>query len=250
MDSSNIEIREIPAGDYPIGEDALLHSRPEHTVSLKAFALATTVVTNAQYAGFLAADGYNRQALWTDMGWRWRRGKGNERPTFWTDRRFNPPDQPVVGIAWYEALAFTVWLASATGLPWRLPTEAEWEAAARGPDGRAPMPRLYNTVERGLGHPWPVTKPSNESWCGVADMCGNVWEWCSTRWGRNWQTMEYAYPYNDGDGREFLGSSNARVMRGGSWFDPLTEANPANRGRYLPGSRGSNIGLRLARSIV
>lgn len=95
-----------------------------------------------------------------------------------------------------------------------------------------------------------MTKPSNISWCGASDLCGNVWEWCSTRWGRNWQTLEYEYPYKEGDGREFLDGSQARVMRGGSWFDPLTEVNPANRGRYLPGSRGSNIGFRLARSAL
>ncbi|MBI5667124.1 MAG: SUMF1/EgtB/PvdO family nonheme iron enzyme [Chloroflexi bacterium] len=250
MDLPDIEICEIPAGQYPLGDEALLASRPEHTVHLKAYAVARTAVTNAQYAAFLAADGYNNPAYWTEMGWRWRRGKSNERPVFWDDRRFNAPDQPVVGVSWYEALAFTVWLASVAGLPWRLPTEAEWEAAARGVEGRAPLPRVYNTAERGVGRPWPVTKPSNESWCGAADLCGNVWEWCSTRWGRNWQTMEYGYPYNAGDGREDLQGSYARVMRGGSWFDPLSEANPANRGRYLPGSRGSNIGFRLARSII
>lgn len=246
----DIEICEIPAGDYPIGDDALQTSRPEHTVSLKAFALAKTAVTNAQYAAFLAADDLKNPAYWTDMGQRWLQNKGSEQPAFWKDRRFNAPDQPIVGLSWYEALAFTKWLAGTTSLPWRLPTEAEWEAAARGPEGRAPLPRLYNTAERGLGYPWPVTKPSNVSWCGASDMCGNVWEWCSTRWGRNWQTMDYAYPYLEGDGREFLDGAFARAMRGGSWFDPLTEANPANRGRYLPGSRGSNIGFRLARSIV
>ncbi len=250
MTLPEIEVCDIPAGDYPIGDASLPPSRPEHTVSLKAFVLGRTTVTNAQYAAFLAADGYNNQVFWTEMGWRWRRGKGHEQPAMWRDSRFNAPDQPVVGVAWYEALAFTVWLASATGLPWRLPTEAEWEAAARGPDDRAPLPRLYNTAERGLGRPWPVTKPSNISWCGASDLCGNVWEWCSTRWGRNWQTLEYEYPYKEGDGREFLDGSQARVMRGGSWFDPLTEVNPANRGRYLPGSRGSNIGFRLARSAL
>jgi formylglycine-generating enzyme required for sulfatase activity len=245
----DIEICEIPAGSYPIGDDALHNSRPEHTVTLKAFALAKTAVTNTQYAAFLDAGGLKTPAFCTYWGGGWLQGNARYLPAFWTDRRFNMPDQPVVGVAWYEALAFTNWLAGLTGLPWRLPTEAEWEAAARGPDGRAPMPRLYNTAERGLGRPWPVTKPSNSSWCGVSDMCGNVWEWCSTRWGRNWQTMEYEYPYKEGDGREFLDGAFARVMRGGSWFDPLTEANPANRGRYLPGSRGSNIGFRLARSL-
>lgn len=87
----------------------------------------------------------------------------------------------------------------------------------------------------------------NRSWCGAEDLCGNVWEWTSSRWGRNWQTLDYRYPYHAGDGREDPTGSHARVIRGGSWFDLLREAHPANRGRYLPGSRGSNIGFRLAR---
>jgi formylglycine-generating enzyme required for sulfatase activity len=185
--------------------------------------------------------------LWTNMGWRWQDHKEGQHPAFWNDPQFNPPHQPVVGVSWYEALAFTRWLARETNLPWRLPTEAEWEAAARGQDDEAPRPRLYNTAERRYGQPWAVTTETNVSWCGAKDLCGNVWEWCSSRWGRNWQTHDYQYPYEISNNRESLEGSHARIIRGGSWFDPLPEANPANRGRYLPGSRGSNIGFRLAR---
>lgn len=238
----------VPAGTYLIGDDQLAISRPAHAVDLQAFAIGQTTVTNAQFRAFFDAGGYGDERLWTAMGWRWLASKGDARPAFWSDERFNAPDQPVVGVSWYEAAAFARWLARESGLPWRLPTEVEWEAAARGPDGDAPAPRVYNTAERGLGHPWAVTRMGNVSWCGAGDLCGNVWEWCSTRWGRNWQTLEFRYPYHD-DGRENLAGSDARVMRGGSWFDPLSEANPANRGRYLPGSRGSNIGFRLARGL-
>jgi formylglycine-generating enzyme required for sulfatase activity len=243
-----ISVCEVPAGQYPIGDDRLSPSRPAHTVKLKAFAIGKTPVTNAQYALFIEAGGYRERRYWTERAWRWAESKPNGQPGFWDNTALNQPDQPVVGVTWYEALAFATWLAETENLPWRLPTEAEWEAAARGPDGEAPLPRLYNTAERGLGRPWAVTEPTNESWCGALDMCGNVWEWCSSRWGRNWQRLEFHYPYNAGDGREDLEGSFARIMRGGSWFDPLPEANPANRGRYLPGSRGSNIGFRLARS--
>jgi formylglycine-generating enzyme required for sulfatase activity len=244
-----IDICEVPAGRYPLGDDSVAISRMAHTVKLDVFALAKTTVTNAQFAAFIAADGYQEEALWSDMGWRWHEGRAGTQPAFWLDPQFNAPDQPVVGVGWYEADAFTRWLARETGLSWRLPTEAEWEAAARGVDDEAPRPRIYNTAERGLGHPWPVTTETNVSWCGALDLCGNVWEWCSTRWGRNWQQKDYSYPYDAGDGREALSGSHARIMRGGSWFDPLTEANPANRARYLPGSRGSNIGFRLARGL-
>jgi formylglycine-generating enzyme required for sulfatase activity len=244
------EVCEVPAGVYPMGDNSIAVSRPAHTVTLAAFAIARTEVTHEQFAGFIAAGGYRDESVWSEMGWRWQESKQDTQPAFWDDPQFNAPDQPVVGVAWYEADAFTRWLARESGLTWRLPSEAEWEAAARGEDGEAPRPRLYNTAERRLGYPWPVTAETNVSWCGARDLCGNVWEWCSTRWGKNWQTLEYRYPYNAGDGREDLSGSHARVIRGGSWYDPLTEANPANRGRYLPGSRGSNIGFRLARSLI
>lgn len=242
-------ICEVPAGVYPIGDGSLSISRPPHTVKLASFAIGRTTVTNTQFATFMNADGYTDSRWWTEMSWHWQEGKGRREPDFWRDPQFNAPEQPVVGVSWYEADAFTRWLAQESGLPWRLPSEAEWEAAALGPDAEMPGPRQFNTAERGIGRPWPVTPGGNVSWCGAVDLCGNVWEWCSTRWGRNWQTLDYAYPYNGGDGREDLGGSHARLIRGGSWFDSLKDANPANRGRYLPGSRGSNVGFRLARSL-
>lgn len=238
----------VPSGIYPLGDNSLHFSRPEHTVQLTAFSIAQTSLTNAQFAPFIASGGYQDERFWSEMGWRWQSGKHETAPAFWGDPLFNAPDQPVVGLSWYEALAFTRWMAAETGQPWRLPSEAEWEAAARGPDDEAPRPRDYNTAERRYGRPWTVTTPGNRSWCGALDLCGNVWEWCSTRWGRNWQTQDFHYPYRGGDGREDLVGSDARLIRGGSWFDPLPEANPAQRARYLPGSRASNVGLRLALS--
>ena len=244
-----IPICEVPDGIYPIGDNSISISRAAHTVHLSAFAIGETSVTNVQFLGFIAAGGYADSQYWSEMGWHWQEGKETTRPAFLDDLNFNAPDQPVVGVCWYEADAFARWVALESNLLWRLPSEAEWEAAARGPDGEAPRPRNYNTAERRLGHTWAVSEAGNRSWCGALDMCGNVWEWCSTRWGRNWQTQDYRYPYHGGDGREDLSNSHARIIRGGSWFDSMQEANPANRGRYLPGSRASNIGFRLARSI-
>lgn len=237
----------MPANAYPIGSESLPFSRPAHQVTLAAFQIGVTAVTNGQFAAFIAAGGYERESFWSEMGWRWRRSRSDAQPAFWEDPHFNHALQPVVGVSWYEADAFARWLAGESGQPWRLPTEAEWEAAARGPQENMSLnPQHINSAERGVGRAWAALGMGQVSWCGARDLCGNVWEWCGSRWGHNWQTLEYAYPYDPHDGREDPSGSHARIMRGGSWFDSLREAHPAQRGRYLPGSRGSNIGFRLA----
>ncbi len=248
MDEIEFPVCEVAAGQYAVGSRVLRDSRPEHPVELAAFSIGQTAVTNQQLRPFVDAGGYSTERYWTEIGWRWLRDRPARAPAFWEDAAFNAPDQPVVGVSWYEAIAFTHWLAETTGTPWRLPTEVEWEAAARGPFDEAPKPRLFNTAERGIGHPWAVTEWGNRSWCGAQDLCGNIWEWCSTRWGHSYYALDYAYPYVSDDGREFLDGSHARVIRGGSWFNSLPEADPAHRSRYLPGSKASNIGFRLALS--
>lgn len=240
----------IPAGQYPIGDAAFPEAVPVHTVDLQAFAIAIGAVSNAEFAAFITAGGYEDESLWSAYGWRWRSGKQITQPGFWNDARFNHAVQPVVGISWYEALAYVTWLARETAIPWRLPTEVEWEAAARGQDATFQMPdRLaVNSMEKGYAAAWQTVGYSHQSACGAYNLLGNVWEWCSTRWGHNWQTLDYPYPWA-ADERENLTGSHARVMRGGSWFDPLTAAHPANRARYLPGSRGSNIGFRPVHTV-
>lgn len=232
-----------------MGDDSLPASHPAHSIHLEAFHLCRVAVTNLHFAPFVQNGGYEDESLWTEMGWRWQSGKRERAPAFWAEPRFKFPDQPVVGVCWYEAQAFAVWLARRSGIPWRLPSEAEWEAAARGPTD-LPLPEhvYINSTEHGFGRPVPVTWQGNTAWCGALNLLGNVWEWTATRWGRSWQTLDYPYPYDPLDGREDLDGSHARVMRGGSWFDLITDSHPAARARYLPGSRGSNIGFRLAYS--
>lgn len=239
------ELCPIPTDDYPLGDDRLPECQPAHRVRLAAFSLARTTVTNAQFLAFIAAEGYQTAGWWGEMGWRWQKTRQETHPPFLRDPLFNAPDQPVVGVCWYEAAAYARWLAAAAGQPWRLPSEAEWEAAARGADDTPPEGRANTAAER-LGRPWPVTTAGNRAGCGALDLLGNVWEWTSSQWGHNWQTLDYSYPYRADDGREDLSGSAARVMRGGSWFDAPGQARAAVRGRYLPGSRGSNIGFRLA----
>ncbi len=241
----------LPAGQYPLGDDALPACRPAHTVTLAAFAIAETALTHAGFVPFVAGDGYNNPTYWTDAGWRWLRSKPQTEPAFWQDAAFDHALQPVVGVCWYEAAAYARWLAAHSGTAWRLPTEAEWEAAARGQSPAVELPphSVINSAERGIGRTWAVLGTGQVAWCGARDLLGNVWEWTASRWGRNWQQLEYAYPYRGDDGREHPEGSHARVMRGGSWFDGRGACHPAQRGRYLPGSRGSNIGFRLAHSL-
>ena len=241
----NINTITISAGDYTIGNESFALSRPLHILPIKSFAIMQGTVTNQQFANFVSAGGYRIEDYWSEMGLRWRKSKASIIPAFWDDANFNAPEQPVVGISWYEALAFANWLSIETGDVWRLPSEVEWEAAASF-DGTGTI----HTAASGLRKTIPAIGTGYQSSHGVWNLRGNVWEWCSTRWGRNWQSLDYSYPYDASDGREDLSGSYARVMRGGSWFDPLQEAHPAKRARYLPGSRGSNIGFRLIRSII
>lgn len=236
----NIDTILIAGGRFTIGDISLPLSQPLHTVATASFHMQVGTVTNQQYAQFVGAGGYHHQQWWTDIGWRWRQSKRDLVPAFWQDVRFNDAQQPIVGIAWYEALAFTRWLSAETERIWRLPTEIEWEIASQGTatgaihhagDG---IPRTINAIGQGY-----------HSANGLWNMRGNIWEWCSTRWGRNWQQLDYPYPYHAEDGREDLSGSHARIMRGGSWFDAIQESHISKRGRFLSGSRASNIGFRM-----
>lgn len=216
---------DIPGGDVPVGRDAVVYrgealadELPQHSVDMAAFELARTPVTNAQYAPFVA-------------------GCGVEPPADWVDGR--PPagreSHPVTWVDWYDAVAFARWAGG------RLPTEAEWERAARGTDGRAypwgdePGERRA-VVGRGMKH--GSTEPvgsllDGASPYGLLDMAGNVWEWTATWYG--------PYPDSPAAGSE-------RVLRGGSFASPgFRWARCASRSRSHPSRRQAHIGFRIAR---
>ena len=226
------------------------------------FAMARYPVTNAQFRYFVEDGGYQNPAYWelaiAAGRWKdgkyidpeWWGGKYRDRPAYWDEPALSLPNQPVVGVSWYEAMAYMTWLREKTGKPYRLPTEAEWERAARFIDGRTypwgktdpsgPNQALANTKEANLGQPTAVgIFPDGAAEEGLLDMAGNVWEWCSTRWG-------YDYPYTPGDGREDLGGGDKvlRVLRGGSWWNNKEAARCAARYWNYPRYRSLSGGFR------
>ncbi|MCB0074494.1 MAG: SUMF1/EgtB/PvdO family nonheme iron enzyme, partial [Caldilineaceae bacterium] len=135
-------------------------------------------------------------------------------PRFWTDKQWNGAEQPVVGVSWYEAVAYCRWLSDKTGQAIMLPTEAQWQYAAQGNDGREypwgnewDCKRCNNSVkpcDSNVTTTVTAYEGQGDSPFGVVDMAGNVWEWCLTQ-------------YNSGSND--LNGTDVRVLRGGSWYN-------------------------------
>jgi formylglycine-generating enzyme required for sulfatase activity len=180
-------------------------------------------------------------------------GKIYRQPEFWDDSRFNHPAQPVVGVTWYEARAYCAWLAAQTGGAYSLPTEAEWEAAARGKAGREYAygseydSGRCNTFETHIRRTTPIgVFPGGQTPEGIADLSGNVWEWTTTIWGHSLNRPDFAYPYVPTDGREDTTNGTARrVVRGGSWGLDRNCARAAYRFSDHPDDRDVNFGFRV-----
>lgn len=130
------EMVNVSGGEFLMGDDeGDDYEKPQHKLKLPSYQFGKYPVTNAEYQRFVEAGGYNDQRWWTKAGWRKKEEREWTEPR-WDDSFFNKPNQPVVGVTWYECVAYCTWLSAETGLQYRLPTEAEWEKAARGVDGR------------------------------------------------------------------------------------------------------------------
>jgi formylglycine-generating enzyme required for sulfatase activity/class 3 adenylate cyclase len=184
---------------------------------------------------------------------RWQAKRATE-PEFWQDERFNAASQPVVGICWYEARAYCNWLGAQMGLSVRLPTEVEWEAAARGAAGRlyaygnAFEPTKGNTIETHVRRTTPVgVFVEGDTPEGVSDLAGNVQQSTSSAWGgEDDDVPEYGYPYDPNDGREDPNAppSCPRVWRGGAWDLNHGSARAACRDDNRPDNRDNEGGFR------
>jgi formylglycine-generating enzyme required for sulfatase activity len=229
-----LDLVRVPAGEFQMGsdkardKDAEDDELPQHPVYVSEFYIGKYPVTNEQYQAFVKA---NR----------------HRAPYHWAKGRI-PQDKehhPVVNVSWTDAVAFCRWLSKETGQPFRLPTEAEWEKAARGADGRIwpwgdepPDERRCNfALNEGDTTAVGRYSPQGDSPYGCADMAGNVWEWC--------QSLSRSYPYQAHDGREAVEEEGPRVLRGGAFYVDQRRVRCAYRLRGNPNSWINAWGFRV-----
>lgn len=226
--------------------DAYDREMPQFECALieSPFCISRYPVTVAQFQAFIAADGYKQQQYWTPAGWNWRDSKNITEPEFYGEI-FQTPNHPQVGVSWYEAAAFCSWLSDKTSDTILLPTEAQWEKAARGTDGRIfPWgnqfyPKKCNMVETGVDTTSTAgIFPAGNARCGAADLAGNVFEWCRTLWIENYDN--YQLKVNDS-----LEGEGQRVLRGGSFSYIRRYVRCAYRNWSVPHLRYHVIGFRV-----
>ena len=259
---------DVPGGRWRLGSTAadgfvFDNEKWAHAVELQPFRIAKAPVTNAEFAAFIEAGGYRAREFWTEEGWAWREREGAERPVYWLPkqdgkwlwRRHNQPeelapDAPVAFVNWHEAQAWCRWAGR------RLPTEAEWEAAAIGepgaggtrladgkrrwPWGEAAPTRRDANLDFAFAAPVDVAAfPAGDSAFGCRQMLGNVWEWTASDF------LPFpgfsADPYEDYSQPWF---GTRKVLRGGSWAASARLARPLFRNFFTPERNDVIAGFR------
>jgi formylglycine-generating enzyme required for sulfatase activity len=231
----------IPAGEVTLEGREGSYLKQEQVEKVPEFEISKYPITNSQYEKFFEADGYKQKRWWTEKGWKTREEKKWLKSRVWGHKRWSEPNYPVVGVSWYEAIAFCRWLSDATGEMISLPTEKQWQHAAQGDEKRRyPWGNVWdadrcNTDESNLNHITFVHKYQHEgdSPYQITDLIGNVWEWCLT---------DYMTGSNIIDDNE-----QPRVMRGGSFIDKNDYANCVCRSSSHPAYRLNNYGFRIVR---
>ncbi|WP_287600434.1 SUMF1/EgtB/PvdO family nonheme iron enzyme [Thiothrix sp.] len=254
----DIDWQKIDAGTFRMGMEGSegdADEKPAHDVTLPAFHISRYPVTNAQYRCFIEAGMYENRAFWEQnlpkFAVQWLGENKPTQPAYWDDGKWNLDNHPVVGVSWFEALAYSAWLNSllvelkpegmVQNAKIRLPTEAEWEYAARGVEnwryawGNDTDASLGNYKDTGLGRTSAVGLFPQGKAFGLHDMTGNVWEWASSRF--NWQKRQKEWNLLDADGD--------RILRGGSWYDSSNFVRCAFRYGFPPGYRNDLLGFRV-----
>jgi iron(II)-dependent oxidoreductase len=258
----------VPGGPFMMGTStepwALDNERPAHVVEVPAFVIDAAAVTNGEYAEFIAAGGYDDQRWWSEAGWAHRVEAGLAAPQFWESdgsgewyrRRFGvlervAADEPVVHVCFHEADAYARWAGK------RLPTEAEWEKAARfdPATGRSrrfpwgdedPTPEHANLGQRHLRPAAAGAFPAGASPLGVQQLIGDVWEWTSSGWHPYPGFEMFPYPEYS---QVFFGG-DYRVLRGGSFGTDPAAVRGTFRNWDHPIRRQIFAGFRCARDVT
>ena len=254
---TTIEWVSIPEGTFLMGstpeetkaayEDAKLRSSmleqhtfhaelPRHPVYLSAYEISRYEITNAQYRAFVEA---------TDRP----TPRGHNGEETWADETLNGDTQPVVGVTWFDAQAFAEWIGGS------LPTEAQWERAARGAEGRTypwgntpPKARQHANFARRYNRPIPVGQfPKGESPNGIADLAGNVWEWCLDEYSPTFYQQHNGGTSQDPLNLRFRDVLRARVIRGGAWDVGRAFLRSSLRFKFYPLDSTHTIGFRVVR---
>ncbi len=250
----------MTGGLVQIGHDGDDHSKPlafhfdnetpSHTVYLEDFALARRPVTCGEYLEFMRDDGYKNVNLWLSDGWAWRRDNEIEAPLYWKNEdgawflqtlgcwREVDPEEPICHISFYEAHAFALWAGA------RLPTEAEWETAARTlPDGSEVNGHFASTYRY-----HPASRPDDKTKAQepLVQMFGDVWEWTASSYAPypGFKAVKGAIGEYNG---KFM--ANQMVLRGGSCATPENHIRVSYRNFFYPPDRWQFSGLRLARDL-
>lgn len=256
----------VSRGEFQTGTSEFLvydNEKPQHSVFVDDFLIDRYPVTNTQYLEFILADGYSEKPFWSEQGWEWKQNHGIEAPEYWRqhdgvwhsvemfEQGRLPADHPVSGVSWHEAEAFARYAGK------RLPTEAEWEKAARW-DPQLKQPRRYawgnqdpsDSLCNFGGHRMGTTAvgafPDGASKYGCRDMTGNVWEWTSSTF-RPYPGFE-AFPYPEYS--EIWFDEDHRVLKGGSWMTRAPLLRLSFRNFFRPGFRFAFAGFRCAKNTT
>ncbi len=246
---NGIEYVAVPAGCYPMGNpfgDAYHIEMPVHEVCVNSFAIGTFSTTRGDFKRFVEESGYRTEAerghgchVYDGKEW-----KIDTAATWRTPGFPQGDDHPVVCVSWNDSVAYAQWLSRKSKRTFRLPTEAEWEYAARS-GGRlekfaggndVKVAAWYSENSDNRTHPVGQKMPNG---LGLYDMSGNVWQWVQDWYGENY--------YRESPRRNPTGPSSGskRVFRGGSWFYDPRGARTTYREFHLPGYSSSHVGFRL-----
>lgn len=243
----------VRAGTYQVG--GWSNGSVSASITLPSFWIARFPITVAQFAPFVKK-GYTNGAKrwWTPLGWQWRQEQMRIEPWGWQDERYNHPNQPVIAVTWYEAAAWAVWLTEQLadvlppGYEVRLPTEAEWEAAAAydGEMQRSAYPwgKDESSIERAVYDAATLQQPApvgcciaGKAACGALDLAGNVWEWTTSDY--------HKHPKGSAVVQKEFTHNSLPALRGGSYFNDSTYVRCGARDRHPPGSEVDLVGFRV-----